>query len=257
MKNITYETSDEKELIIGLQHSVGAKEDASIGNQTLIQIATKLCPDIFPLAVKMYGQPVLVGKDILAFDPNGSLKNYNNTISGSFTYIAGETPCSIMINGGKDIWSSASKAWAGFKESVICKYKDGSIKLFKVKNTSEIPDRANVVVAVGGMGLLDAYNPYAEGFRSFTFEGKTFNHGDVLRNTNHTILGVKDGWFYGLYCANMNASEINQFCYQNMKFDMAILLDGGHIAAINTDDIDININQKQGYGIQFIKIKKG
>lgn len=253
MKFVSGITKEEKRIVTGIQGAVGAKQDNSIGPDTLVGIAQRLCPDIFPVDVVMYGMPTLVGEDILAFDPDTSLSHYEDAISGSFTYIAGETPCSIMVNNGKDVWSAASKAWAGFPESVICKYKDGSIRIHKVKTTAEIPNRKDLIVAVGGMGLLAAWDPYNEGFRTFQFNGETFNHGDVLRDTNHTVLGHKNGFFYGVYFSSKTASEINEMCKNNFKFEDAILLDGGHIAAFNGEEVNINLNQKQGYGIQFIK----
>lgn len=251
MKDISWETSEEKRRNIGLQHSIGALENGWIGNQTLTEMAEKLCPEIFPIAVGMYGQPVIVGKDIILFDPGGGLSGYSNSISGSFTYPAGVTPCSIMVNAGKTICGSSSHAWLGFKESVIYEKFDGTIGICLAAYDTEIPDRKNVKWAVGGAGLLGNYDPKLEGFSAFTANGKSYNYSDVWRRTNHTVLGIKKGFKYGVYIKNMNGTEINAFCRDKMKFEYAILLDGGHIAAINSPDFKINTAQKQGYALQW------
>lgn len=178
MKDIGWQTSEEKRRNIGLQHAIGALENGWIGNQTLTEMAIKLCPEIFPFAVEMYGMPVIVGKDILLFDPGGGLKNYNNSISGSYSYPSGKTPCSIMVNDGKTICGSASHAWLGFKESVIYEKYDGTIGICRAMYDTEIPDRKNVKWAVGGAGLLGNYNPKLEGFSKFTVNGKTYDYSD-------------------------------------------------------------------------------
>jgi hypothetical protein len=251
MKDISWETNEEKRRNIGLQKAIGALENGWIGNQTLTEMAIPLCPEIFPVTVEMYGQPVIVGKDILLFDPGGGLSGYEFSLSGSFTYPSGKTPCSIMVNDGKTICGSASHAWLGFKESVIYEKNDGAVAICRAAYDTEIPDRQNVKWAVGGAGLLHNHNPKLEGFSKFTVDGKAYDYSDVWRRTNHTVLGVKNGWKYGVYCKNMTGPEINAFCRDKMKFDIAILLDGGHIAAINSADFKINTAQSQGYAIQW------
>lgn len=250
MKDISWETSEEKRRNIGLQHAIGALENGWIGNQTLTEMAIKLCPEIFPLTLEIYGMPIIIGKDIIVFDPNNSLSAYKNSLSGSFSYPTGVTPCSIMVNNGKAICGSASHAWLGFKESVIFEKSDGTIGICRAMYDTEIPDRQNVKWAVGGAGLLNNYNPKLEGFSRFTVNGKTYDYSDVWRKTNHTILGIKDGYKYGVYIKNMNGAEMNEFC-KKMKFEYAIKLDGGHIAAINSADFRINTAQSQGYAIQW------
>jgi hypothetical protein len=251
MKDIAWETNEEKRRNIGLQRAIGALENGWIGNQTLTEMAQKLCPEIFPLAVTMYGQPTIVGKDILLFDPGGGISGYAYTLSGSYSYPSGKTPCSIMVNNGETICGSASHAWLGFKESVIFQKFDGTIGICRAMYDTEIPDRKNVKWAVGGAGLLGNYNPKLEGFSKFTVNGKTYDYSDVWRRTNHTILGIKNGWIYGVYIKSMTGAEMNSFCRDKMKFEYAIKMDGGHIAAINSPDVKINTAQSQGYAIQW------
>ena len=255
MNFVSGKTTNEIALVTGLQGLAGAKKDNSIGPDTLVCLAQKLPggDQLFPTDLTIFGCPTHIAQDILAFDPNSSLAKWDDSISGSFTYRAGETPCSILVNNGKDLWSSASKAWAGFDESVMVKYKSGAVNIQRAKTTADLMDRKNVIVAVGGMGLLAAYNPDLEGFRKFTFNGTTYNHSDVLRKTDHTVLGYKNGYFYGVLFRNMTADQINRKCRDEFKFQFAILLDGGHIAGFNGTDNDVNLNQMQGYILQFVR----
>lgn len=244
-------TGEEKRMIQGIQTAYRAVANGVIGNQTLSEIAKDKCPEVFPLTLTVYGMPVIIAKDIIPFDPNGSIAQYGNSISGSFTYPRAKTPCSILINQGKDIWSSGSKAWANFREAIIVRYKDGTTREMRVLNTSEIPNRANVKWAVGGMGLLSQYNPYQEGYRKFVYNGSNYDHSDVLRDTNHTVLGIKDNFCYLIFVKSMTGAQVNNFCRDKMKLDMAIMLDGGtDIPAFNGAGIDINTGRTQGYAIQ-------
>jgi hypothetical protein len=156
-----------------------------------------------------------------------------------------------MVNDGKTICGSASHAWLGFKESVIYQKLDGTVGICRAMYDTEIPDRKNIKWAVGGAGLLGNYNPKLEGFSKFVANGKTYDYSDVWRRTNHTILGFKNGYIYGVYIKDMNGTEMQAFCRDKMKFEYALKLDGGHIAAINSADFKINTAQSQGYAIQW------
>lgn len=199
--------------------------------------------------MKINNQYCIEADDILVFDPNGGLKNWANTISGSFTYPSGDKPCSIMINKGKDVFSYACHSWLGFPETVLYRYKNGNFAIGKYKSTSEIPNRNDVVWAIGGMGLLDKYNPGEEGFSKFTKDGKNYNYSDVLRKTSHTLIGVKGNKIYLVYVPLMTGSQVNDYATK-CGFSMAIMLDGGHISAMNSTDYKINLNTRQGYAIQ-------
>lgn len=244
MKDVTYETQNEKKVICGIQASTGALANGIIGMQTLTDIAIKLCPQVFPITCKLYGLPTIIAKDIIVCDPNSSVKPYENSISGSFTYPSSDKPCSILINNGKDIFSSACHAWLGKPEGVIARYKNGAYWQGRCKSTSDIPTRANVAWAIGGLTLGKNYSPVTEGFSGA--------YADVLRTTNHTILGVRNGFCYLCYMPNVTGAQIQSICQNKMKFDMALLLDGGHIAAINGTEpfAEINMNQYQGYILQ-------
>jgi N-acetylmuramoyl-L-alanine amidase len=200
---------------------------------------------------KLNNMPCIIADDILLFDPNSGLKNWANTISGSFTYPSGQKPCSIMINKGVDIYSYSCHGWLGFPETVLYRYKDGEFGIGKFKSTSEIPNRKEVLWAIGGMGLLDKYNPSEEGFSRFVKNGKTYDYSDVLRLTSHTLIGIKDNECYLVYITSMTGSQGNEYA-KECGFEKALWLDGGHISAINSTDTKINIDTTQGYAIQGI-----
>lgn len=244
MKDITYSTNSEKKMFQAVQRAIGAYDNGIIGAQTMSDIAVKVGAKCFPITLQLYGYPTIIGNDLLAFDPNGGLKNYNNSISGSFTWPSDEKPCSILINKGQAVYSAACHAYMGKPESVIYRLNNGTFGIKKCKGTAELP--TGVRWAVGGMGLLGNYDPAGEGF--------TGAQAGVLRKTNHTVLAVKNGKVYGVYYKNMTGAQINTHCRDKMQFEMAIMLDGGHIAAINGAEsfVKINTSQKQGYGLQFI-----
>lgn len=244
MKDIVYSTNSEKNMFTAIQKAINAYPNGVIGTQTMSDIAAKVGADCFPVTLQIYGCPVIIGNDLLAFDPNGGLKSYNNSISGSFTWPSDEKPCSILVNKGQAIYSAACHAYMGKPESVIYRLNNGVFGIKKCKSTAELP--SGVRWAVGGMGLLANYDPAGEGF--------TGAQAGVLRKTNHTVLAVKNSKVYGTYYKNMTALQINAHCRDKMQFDYAIMLDGGHIAAINGTEkfAQINTSQVQGYGLQFI-----
>lgn len=180
-------------------------------------------------------------------------KDYANCISGTFQY-AGKV-CSILIANGKVINNSSAHAWLGYPDSCLIYYKDGA---FAVKRLLAIPaaELPQVQWAISGVGLLDKYNPTAEGYARFSKDGKTYNYSDVLRRTNHTVIGVKDGQVYGLYLANMTGDEVNTYC-KKQGLQYAVMLDGGHVAAINCEIGQANAKQKQSNIIQFVTDNKG
>lgn len=239
-----FSTNNENKLITSIQRKVGAYENGVIGTQTLSDIAVRLGADCFPLTLSMYGFPVIVAKDLIAWSPKAPLNGFKNSMLGSFTYPRASVPCSILVNDGRTISGNACHSFAGNPETVVYKMQDGAFGVKKCKYASELPK--GVKWAIGGMGLLNMYNPEEEGFI-----GK---FADVHRKTNHNVLGVKNGMVYGVYYKNMNTNQINEHCKNKMKFDMAVLLDGGGLAAMNGTErfAQINTGCKQGYAIQFV-----
>jgi len=235
MKDVVGSTSEEVRMIKAIQRSVGALDNGWIGNQTLSDIAAKLGADCFPLNVELYGQPAILARDIDPLNLSGRLPE--NSISGSFSWQG--APCSILVRGGRVV--RGMSCHYPTPESVLYKTADGAVHIARVASASLLD---NVVWAVGGMGLLGNYNPAAEGF--------TGAFSDVLRKTNHTVLGYKGGMLYGVYCRSMTAQQVNAFVRDKLKLDYAVMLDGGHVAAINGACSRINTNQRQYYAVRFL-----
>lgn len=239
MNFVSGSTSEEKRLVKGIQNAVGAYADNSIGPVTLIDIAAKVNADCFPLAVKLYENPSIVCKDILVFNPRAGLTNYTNSISGSFSYQ--QKPCSILINKGTPVCSAACHAWLKKPESVLYCLKDGTFGIKRCLSASELP--INIKWAIGGMGLLDLYSPATEGFSGA--------YADVLRLTDHTMIGVKGSLIYLSLCKNMTGAQVNAYA-KKMNFEKAIMLDGGHVAAMNSAAAKYHTTQVQYYAIQAV-----
>lgn len=235
MKDVVGSTSEEVRMIKAIQRSVGALDNGWIGNQTLSDIAAKLGADCWPLNVELYGQPAILARDIDPLNLSGRLPE--NSISGSFSWQG--APCSILVRGGRVV--RGMSCHYPTPESVLYKTTDGAVRIARVASASLLD---NVVWAVGGMGLLGNYNPAAEGFiRAFS---------DVLRKTNHTVLGYKGGMLYGVYCRSMTAQQVNALCRDKLKLEYAVMLDGGHVAAIHAACSKINTNQRQYYAVRFL-----
>ena len=235
MKDVVGSTSEEVRMIKAIQRSVGALDNGWIGNQTLSDIAAKLGANCFPLNVELYGQPAILARDIDPLDLSGRLPE--NSISGSFSWQG--QPCSILVRGGKAV--RGMSCHCPTPESVLYKTQDGRVHMARVSSAAALGD---VVWAVGGLGLLGNYNPAAEGF--------TGRFADVLRKTNHTVLGYKGGLLYGVYCKAMTAQQVNAFVRDKLKLEYAVMLDGGHVAAIHAAVSRINTNQRQYYAVRFL-----
>ena len=235
MKDVVGSTLEEVRMIKAIQRSVGALENGWIGNQTLSDIAAKLGADCWPLNVELYGQPAILARDIEPVNMSGPLPR--NAISGSFSWQG--QPCSILVRGGKVV--RGMSCHYPRPESVLYKTAGGAVRIARVSSVSAL---GNVVWAVGGLGLLDLYNPAAEGF--------TGVFSDVLRKTNHTVLGYKGGLLYGVYCRSMTAQQVNAFVRGKLKLEYAVMLDGGHVAAIHAACSKINTNQRQYYAVRFL-----
>ena len=214
---------------------MGARDNGWIGNQTLSDIAAKLGADCFPLNVELYGQPTLIARDIDPVNMSGPLPK--DAISGSFSWQG--QPCSILVRNGKVV--RGMSCHYPRPESVLYKTTDGAVRIARVFSAAAL---GGVVWAVGGLGLLDRYDPAAEGF--------TGAYSDVLRKTNHTVLGYKGGMLYGVYCRSMTAQQVNAFCRDKLKLEYAVMLDGGHVAAIHGACNKINTQTRQFYAVRFL-----
>lgn len=239
MNTVKGSTGSETKLIKAIQKAVGANQDGLIGAQTMADIAVALNADCWPLTINLYSQPTIICRDIVACNPKAGCRNFSNSLSGSFSYQ--QKPCSILVSGGKTVYGAACHAWLGKPESVLYRLQGGGFGIRRCKASAELPQ--GVRWAVGGMGLLDLYDPAAEGFSG--------QYADVLRRTNHTVIGIKNGMVYLVYCQSMTAAQVNAHA-KKLGLEYAVMLDGGHVAAINGAEsfARINTNQVQYYLIQ-------
>lgn len=250
MNDIKYTTENERQFFVAMQKKLNIDANGVLGMNTLTTLAFQAGADVpLPRTLEMYGYPVIIGNDILAFNPNGAIKNYANSMLGSFTYPRATTPCSILVNNRQVVWNDACRAWAGYPEAVIYRLTDGTFGCGEFKYASELPK--NVKWAVGGFGLLDLWNPDGQGFK--TINGTDY-YNTVAYKTYHNVLGLKNGKVYGIMYRAMTAVQVNEHCKKKMRFDHAIMLDGGGLAAINGTEsfAQYHTGLKQGYAIQFI-----
>lgn len=234
MNIIKGSTASETAGIKLLQKAVGANQDGEIGPQTITDIKCKLGAIDKPETWSIYGMPVIIAKDIvIAANPGAGLSTYTNSMTGGFN--DGKVPCSILVRDGQTVHEDACHAYQGYPESVIYRQKNGAFGIARVKSRSELP--ADLAWALGGMGLLGNYNPDAEGFKKI----ETQDFSDVLRDTNHAVLGVKNGYIYLCFCESMTAAQVNAFA-QTLGLEMAVMGDGGGIAGINGGESFAKVN---------------
>lgn len=234
MKDFKGETNSEDKLIRATQRAIGALDNGWVGAQTMSDLAVAVGAEgCWPCTVRLYDMPVIIAKDIIVCNPKSGCKNFANSLSGSFSYQ--QKPCSILVNRGDVLCASACHAFLGYPESVLYRLEGGKFGIQRAKSAGELPE--NIRWAVGAMGLLDYYDPAAEGF--------TGAYGDVVRKTNHTVLGAKAGMVHLVYCRNMTGAEVNAFCRDKLKLELAVMLDGGHVAAINGGESFARINTSQ------------
>lgn len=251
MNTVKGSTNNETKLIKGIQEVIGSYVDGMIGPQVMSDIACVLKANCFPLTLKIFSNPVIIAPDLLPSPGTTSLSKYPNSINGSF--YGGGKPCSILVQDGKVLQEWSCHAYLYNKpEAILYKLYDGTVGVKEAVNANELPK--NVKWAIGGLGLLNYYNPTKQGFCKLTANGKTQDFSDVLRKTNHSMIGYKNGYFYLVYCTNMNASGVNDFA-KKLGLKYAIMLDGGHIAGINGDESFAKINTyiRQYYVVQGVK----
>ena len=241
MRYVVGATAEEDRLVKGLQAAAKSVQDGSIGQQTLVDLACIVDAPVFPLNVTIYNSRFIVARDITPAAVNAPLASFANSISGSFSYQ--QKPCSILVSNGKQVCGAACHAHIGKPESVLYRLTDGTFGLKRAKYASELP--AGVVWAVGGMGLGVNYDPAAEGF--------TGAYADVTRTTAHTFLGVKNKHVFLGYVVNMSGRQVNNLVKDKLQLELAILLDGGHVAAINGKEDKRNTAQKQYYIVQAVR----
>jgi len=241
MRYVVGATAEEDRLVKGLQAAAKSVQDGSIGQQTLVDLACIVDAPVFPLNVTIYNSRVIVARDITPAAVNAPLASFANSISGSFS--SGGKPCSILVANGRTICGYACHAFLGKPESVLYRLTDGTFGIKRARYSTELP--ADVKWAVGGAGLMDFYDPAAEGF--------TGRYADVLKINTHTFLGVKNKHVFLGYVVNMSGRQVNNLVKDKLRLELAILLDGGHVAAINGKEDKRNTAQTQYYVVQALQ----
>jgi len=188
----------------------------------------------------VFDATVLFSKSIIPIHSlnKTSCASYNNVISGTFQYK--NVTSSMFCAWSKWKRKSSTHDWLKQPETVLYINRKGEVKSQRCLYWSEIKD--DVVHAIGGLGLHD-YNPNLEGFKGA--------YADVLRNTYHTAIGHDGNQWIGVY-AKGTGSQIKELMINKLGCKIAIMLDGGHIAAVNTKTFKANTSQLQNNMIQFI-----
>lgn len=241
MRFVKGSTPAEIRAVTAWQRAIGAYPDNSVGMQVITDTLAVLGVDVWPLNCTIFNCPVIIARDARPAKVKAPLKNYADAISGSFS--SAQAPCSILVTDGATVCGYACHAHIGKPESVLYRLNDGTFGVKRCTYSTELP--AGVRWAVGGVGLLDNYNPAAEGF--------TGRYADVLRRTDHTMIGVKHNLVYLCYVKSTTGAGVNALA-QKMGFAHAIMLDGGHVAAVNAAEDRINTGQTQYYIVQGVNL---
>lgn len=233
--NIKGTTIDEKRMVKEIQENLGLEQDGIIGFDTFATMYDKFNPK-YPISGLIYGQPTIVSRDIRLSEIRGKpLSNYAYAQCNTFTYPRATKPCSIFIF-DKVYCGNSCHAHLGKPETVLYMLNDGTLGVKRVISSTELP--RGVKWAFGGLGLLEMYDPVAEGFAGI--------FADVLRKTNHNIVWTReDGRIFQTLCRNMAGHQVNEWVKER-KAKFAVMVDGGGLGAFNSPDIKINTKTLQG-----------
>lgn len=137
-----------------------------------------------------------------------------NIINGTFFWQG--NPNGILVSKGKTLCGYSSHAYRGYPQSAI--YYDG--KGVGVKRVTLASELGSVQWAIGGVGMITSYgySPTKEGFNGA--------YADVLRQTNKTAIGYKDGYIYLITVPNISHGALLTLL-QGYGFEIIVSLDGG------------------------------
>ena len=225
-------TKIDREIIKQIQRGMGIEQDGYFGEHTLDRI------------YRAYGQPEACydGSYYNAYVITGKPENLvvglsrnlpDNSISGTFQW--SNKPVSTII-GEKAYCRSSAHAWLDKPDTVL--YFDGN----EVKEERTKYFDKDCIWAIGGLGLHN-YEPYAEGY-----SGK---YADVLRYTYHTAVGIYPDGYMILVYAKGTGRAIRSLMIDQLCCKYAIMLDGGHLAAINSEHYKRNLKQPQNNYVGF------
>jgi len=255
-----------KDKVKAIQIESGAYPDGHFGPQSVDYTYRRFAKPKLPYRVKLFGQWCFIAdpKKVNPFNPEGKRVNdFANTVSGSYSYA--RKPISILVSNGKTIRDYSCHCWekrngkTHFPESVLWYNKDGSYGLSQVTKDVHLPDRENIVWAIGGAGMNG--NLFQDPWSKLWIPGDAKTEyfyekfGDVWRDTNHIMIGFDTkGYLIAVECYSMNGQQMvdlaKKLGFVHDGKIMAIKLDGGHVAASNVDGRKLNQYQAQYYAIQ-------
>ena len=246
------------EMVKQVQRNLTTRDDGDPGRHTwscflLATTPMSILDKLLPYAIKAFGEWLIIAdpKKVKPLDPNGkSLSKLSYSVSGSFSW--DKNPISIMIADGKVIRWHSCHSWAGnLPESVLCYYKDGTYDVRRVYYAGHLKRFNEIVWAVGGAGIMNNYNPKAEGFTRVEWDGGVYYFQDVWRDTDHIIMGFDVRGFLNIgFLTKCNYNEIKAWCVKTgVDPNNVILLDGGSVTAVNMPEIKYNRYLPQYYGL--------
>lgn len=246
------------EMVKQVQRNLDTRDDGDPARHTWTVFLLETTPKsiinkLLPFAIAAFGEWLAFADPLKCnpFDGNGKrVKDFANCVSGSFSY--NKEPISIMISKGETIRAYSCHYWCDRPESVFCVYKDGTINVQRVKFDWELENRDQILWAVGGAGMMNNFAPIEEGFTRVEWKGKVHYFQDVWRDTSHIILAADSRGFINVgYVTGQNYNEMVAWLIKiGADPDKVILLDGGHVTAINIEDKKANLYQAQYYMIQ-------
>jgi hypothetical protein len=170
------------------------------------------------------------------------ITEFTNCVNGTFYMLQGNGkthPTSILYQNGIT-YQSVADHYKHFEtpQSVYIIYKNNTVDMKRIKNLSEL-NLTNVKTVIGGLGLRNTldptfrYSPVTEGFKAgYTLKEGWKDFSDVLRKTNHTILGYNKNTnkIYLLVIQNATMAEVLKIISDNTygeEYHIALKLDSG------------------------------
>lgn len=231
-KTMSDGTPVNKEKVKAIQSAMGILSDGLLGEHTLDRIYRAYAQPQDAYSDFFYNATVITGRPENAFTSlQRSLSD--NSISGTFQW-KGNVVSPLVVD-GKLINGNSAHAHKDNPDTVL--YFDGEVK----EERTIYFDRP-CKWAIGGVGLHN-WNPQLEGYYGV--------YGDVLRNTYHTMVGVYPDGYMVLVYAKGTGDSMRKLMMDRLKCKYAIMLDGGHIAAVKCDKHHKNVSQAQSNIIGF------
>lgn len=231
----------EKNKIKAIQSAMGILPDGLLGDHTLDRIYRAYASPVSAYSDLFYNAVVITGKpeNIMT----GRYKRLkHNSISGTFQWY-GKTISPLVVD-GKLINGTSAHAWFDKPDTVL--YFDGEVKETRTMYFDE-----PCQWAIGGVGLHNL-DPVAEGYGEYYKDGvPKGKYSDVHRYTGHTMIGVYPDGYMILVYAKGTGNDMRELMMDILGCKYAVMLDGGHIAAVNCDKAKFNINQVQDNIVYF------